>query len=66
MDKIVWPNYVEEHAFLFDGGDVEGVIKENVVGEWGIKVMESLDVGMEKMVGWAVQEVLGALRNGES
>ena len=24
VDKVVWPNYVKDHAFLFKGGDVEG------------------------------------------
>jgi len=61
VDKIVWPNYVEEHKFLFENGDVEGKGREDVVREWGIRMQEGLDVDMEKTLGWAVGEVLGML-----
>jgi len=61
VDKIVWPNYVEDHAFLFEDGDVEGVGRSEVLEEWGIRMVEGLDVEMEKMLGWAVGEVLGVL-----
>lgn len=55
---------MESHAFLFEGGDVEGRVKGEVLKEWGIKVPEGggdgdEDGGMEGTVAWAVGEVLG-------
>lgn len=55
VDKIVWPNYVRDHSFLFEGGDVEG-------GELDTTVLERLDINampkgaqgdMTKCVDWA-------------
>lgn len=55
VDKIVWPNYVEDHKFLFEDGDVEGRFREEVVREWGIQYLqEGLDVDMKTMLEWAV------------
>jgi len=56
---------VEEHAFLFEEGDVEGKAKGDVLKEWGISMQGhgkgEVDVDMEKVVEWAVQEVLGVV-----
>lgn len=62
VDKIVWPNYVEEHAFLFEDGDVEGKVKGDVVEEWGIVTQEGgVDLEMERTLEWAVGIVLAEL-----
>lgn len=29
VDDIVWPNYVNDHAFLFEDGNVKGVLKKD-------------------------------------
>ncbi|KAK7429064.1 ribosylnicotinamide kinase [Neonectria magnoliae] len=63
VDKIVWPNYVEEHAWMFEGGDVEGKFKEDVLDREGIKVQK--DVGVDgdisKSLEWTVDTILAEL-----
>ncbi|KAI1106725.1 P-loop containing nucleoside triphosphate hydrolase protein [Jackrogersella minutella] len=63
VDKIVWPNYAESHAGLFEGGDVEGRLDEGVLREKGIlaQVGRGLDVDMETTFGWAVNIVMRRL-----
>ncbi|GAP83734.2 putative nicotinamide riboside kinase 1 [Rosellinia necatrix] len=36
VDKVVWPNYAASHAWLFEGGDVEGRLSADALGEGGI------------------------------
>jgi len=56
VDKIVWPNYVEDHKWIFEGEDVEGKLREDVVKEWGIKCQDGgVDIDMEKTLEWAVE-----------
>lgn len=63
VDKIVWPNYVESHAWLFEGGDVEGRLKDDVLEKEGIKaqVGKGLDVDMSTTLDWAVSTVISEL-----
>lgn len=55
VDKIVWPNYVKDHAFMFEGGDVEGgKVKGSTVRELGIEVMPKEAQGsMTMCLEWA-------------
>ncbi|KAG8419386.1 ribosylnicotinamide kinase [Metarhizium acridum] len=64
VDKIVWPNYVEEHAWMFDGGDVEGTFKADVLESQGIKVPKEapVDADLEYVLGWMVGVVIEELR----
>lgn len=63
VDKIVWPNYVEEHAWLFEEGDVEGRFKENVLDKEGIRAMkDDVDGDMAKLLEWTVDEILKDLK----
>jgi len=39
VDRIVWPNYVKDHAFLFKTGDVQGDLDEDVCTQIGIHGM---------------------------
>lgn len=39
VDRIVWPNYVKDHSFLFVDGNVEGEFDTEVCGGLGINVM---------------------------
>jgi nicotinamide/nicotinate riboside kinase len=56
VDKIVWPNYVKDHSFLFKGGDVEGDLDERVCGEIGVQAMpREAEESMGKCLEWAVQ-----------
>ncbi|KAI1753663.1 nicotinamide riboside kinase 1 [Xylaria castorea] len=36
VDKIVWPNYAESHAWLFEDGDVEKRLRRDVLSEKNI------------------------------
>jgi nicotinamide/nicotinate riboside kinase len=59
VDKIVWPNYVQDHAFLFNDGDVEGSMSEAAKAESGIKCQDGpADADMETTLRWAVETVM--------
>ncbi|KFG84955.1 nicotinamide riboside kinase 1 [Metarhizium anisopliae] len=64
VDKIVWPNYVEEHAWMFDGGDVEGTFNADVLESQGIKAPKEapVDADLEYVLGWMVDVVIDELR----
>ncbi|KAH6620959.1 hypothetical protein B0J18DRAFT_450382 [Chaetomium sp. MPI-SDFR-AT-0129] len=74
VEKIVWPNYVETHGWLFEGGDVEGgVVERGVVEREGIWVPgvnggvvkregdSEGEVAFGEVLGWAVGVVMGEL-----
>lgn len=55
VEKIVWPNYVRDHGFLFRDGDVEGDVDEEVARERGIEYMEGVaDGDLGRVLEWAV------------
>jgi nicotinamide/nicotinate riboside kinase len=59
VDKIVWPNYVKDHSFLFEEGDVEGKLDERVCGEIGLRAMpREAEESMDKCLEWAVEMLL--------
>ncbi|KAF2096727.1 P-loop containing nucleoside triphosphate hydrolase protein, partial [Rhizodiscina lignyota] len=54
VDKVVWPNYVKDHSFLFRNGDVEGELNEGVCTELGIVGMpKGLEGNMTGVFEWA-------------
>lgn len=62
VDKIVWPNYVEDHKWMFEGGDVEGKLKDEVVRETDILSQEGdVDRDMETTLKWAVEILMERL-----
>ena len=62
VDKIVWPNYVEDHKWMFEGEDVEGKLKEDVVKETSIKCQDGgVDIDMEATLKWAVEMLMEQL-----
>jgi len=62
VDKIVWPNYVDAHKFMFENGDVEGELKEEIVKEWDVNyIKEGLDVDATTMLRWAVELLMKRL-----
>ncbi|GJC82629.1 nicotinamide riboside kinase [Colletotrichum liriopes] len=63
VDKIVWPNYVESHAWLFKDGNVEGELSEEVLSEKNIKaqVGKGLDIDMETTLEWTVDTIIKEL-----
>lgn len=57
VEKVVWPNYVKDHAFLFEGGNVEGAYNK-VCDELGINGMPREAEGdMSKCLKWAHAQV---------
>ena len=62
VDKVVWPNYVRDHAFLFQDGDVEGEFRQDVL-EWrGIQAVSQEGQGsMTACLRWAYGIVEEAL-----
>lgn len=62
VDKIVWPNYVEDHKWMFEGGDVEGRLKDDVVSDLGLKCQDDgLDIDMTTTLKWAVATLMEIL-----
>lgn len=62
VDKIVWPNYVREHSYMFEGGDVEGTYRADVLERDGIQVQaEVLDGDMEETLVWMVNAITTSL-----
>ncbi len=63
VDKIVWPNYVDSHKWLFHDDDVEGQPNQDVVAEKDIEVQlgKGLDIDMETTLRWAVDTVMRRL-----
>jgi nicotinamide/nicotinate riboside kinase len=60
FDKIVWPNYVEEHRWMFENGDVNGRVKSDTMREKGIRahIDRGLDLDMETTLKWAVESLI--------
>ena len=60
VDQVVWPNYVEEHAWMFKDGDVEGEFRWNALEREGIKAQKDApkDGDMQKMLGWTIDSLL--------
>lgn len=60
VDKIVWPNYVQDHKFLFSGGDVQGPLDSEVCSRVGIHGMpQDAEENMARCLAWA----MGVLEN---
>lgn len=65
FDKIVWLNYVTDHKWMFEGDNVEGKMKENVLKEWNVKAQNDKepDVDLETTLKWAVETLMKELEN---
>lgn len=61
FEKIVCRNYVEQHAHLFEDGNVEGSIDKKVCREKAIVVQEPMNMETVQTVGWAVDVVISLL-----
>lgn len=63
VDKIMWPNYVLEHQWMFENGDVEDKLKGDVLKEWRINAQagKGPDVDMETTLKWAVETLIKEL-----
>lgn len=67
VDKIVWPNYVAAHRWLFEDGDVEGgrldgaTLRENGILAQEAPEGRGVDFDFEETLEWMVGEVMRAL-----
>ena len=59
---MVWRNYVEQHADLFEDGNVEGKVDREACGERGIALQEGMNVEVGQTLSWAVDIVIGLLK----
>lgn len=67
VDQVVWPNYVQDHKFLFERGDVEQELDQRVCNEVAIHGMpREAEENMEKCLAWAVEVLEGAIRRSAS
>lgn len=56
VDRIVWPNYVKDHAFLFKGNDVHADLNEEVCKKLEIHGMpREAEQSMVKCSRWGVE-----------
>ena len=63
VDKIVWPNYVKDHKYLFHDDNVEGEINDKLVDDLGIDVMPAEKQGdLSACLEWAYGKLEEALR----
>ena len=60
VDLVVWPEYAEEHAFLFEGGDVHAVVSETAAKSADIQVCPEREIA--NMLSWAVASLRTALQ----
>lgn len=61
FEKIVWRNYVEQHAHLFENGNAEGRVDKKVCREKGIVLQEAMNMEIVQTLGWAVDVVISLL-----
>lgn len=64
VEKIVWPNYVDAHAWMFKDREVEGgELDAAVLKREGISVQlgKGEDVAFGETLEWAVSVVMGRL-----
>ncbi|KAF2732029.1 P-loop containing nucleoside triphosphate hydrolase protein [Polyplosphaeria fusca] len=55
VDKIVWPNYINDHAFLFQNRDVEDKLNDKVAESIGIHGMpREAEKSMRECLDWAM------------
>ena len=60
---MVWKNYLKEHAFLFEDGDVEGLVKHEVLRELKINaVPQEAQHDMTACLKWAFRLLEEALQ----
>jgi nicotinamide/nicotinate riboside kinase len=62
VDKIVWPNYVNDHKWMFENEDVEGEFKSEILKKWDIQTqLGEPDVDMDTTLVWAVKKLMEQL-----
>ena len=58
VDSVVWANYAKDHSFLFEDGDVEGKLKEELCQRLGIDTApQALQSSMTACVDWSYTKI---------
>lgn len=63
FEKMVWRNYVAEHASFFKDQDVEGIPDEEKCAAVGVNVLAQLAADAETTLRWATHAILDSLRH---
>jgi nicotinamide/nicotinate riboside kinase len=62
VDKIVWPNYVEDHKWMFENEDVEGQFRGEMLKKWNIQTqVGGPDVDITTTLEWAAKLIMQQL-----
>lgn len=58
VDNVVWPNYVKDHAFLFENGEVEGLYDKAACKKIDLRpVPDTAQRSMTACMSWAFEEI---------
>lgn len=61
VDNVVWPNYVKDHAFLFENGDVNGSYDEAVCKDMSLHAAPAgAQRSMTTTLSWAFEVIRDA------
>lgn len=70
VEEVVWPNYGEDHKWLFGDGDEnevirrvdEGEVDRRVAERWGVEVGPGRgEVHLRDVLPWAVERIKGVV-----
>ena len=63
FEKMVWRNYVAEHASFFEDQDVEGIADGKICATAGIEVQPELNIDVGTTLSWATDVILDSLKH---
>lgn len=66
FDRVIWPNYSEEHGPLFENGDVQGRPIMGLCEQLGIVIQPELDLSVPEVLKWAAESVVKDINNQSS
>lgn len=58
FDRVIWPNYTEEHGPLFEDGDVQGRPIVGLCEQLGIVIQPEIDLSVPEALKWAAESIL--------
>lgn len=62
VDNVVWPNYVKDHSFLFQKGNVEGPYDEAACKAMSLRAIpDAAQRDMTACLSWAFDEMRDAM-----
>lgn len=62
FEKMVWRNYVQQHADLFEDGNVEGNMNGKMCSERGIAMQGGMNMELGQTLNWAVDNIISLLK----